>query len=59
MFLVAGGHDGSIFYSSTEILIGTSSAWAMVNNLPRKMRALRGVTLEGVIYLTGEYDIVG
>ena len=53
MFLVAGGYDGSNRLSSTEMLTRTSSAWVMVNNLPRKMTGVRGVTLGGVLYMTG------
>ena len=53
MFLVAGGYDGSNFLSSTEMLTRTSSAWVTVNNLPRKMDGVRGVTLGGVLYMTG------
>ena len=64
MFLVAGGWDGSTyrnagefnlpdFFTSTEMLTRTSSAWVIVNNLPRKMTGVRGVTLGGVLYMTG------
>ena len=53
MFLVVGGNDGSNILSSTEILTRTSSAWVMVNNLPRKVQAMRGGTLGGALYMTG------
>ena len=56
MFLVAGGYDvaiGDKKISSTEILSGRNSTWKMVNNLPRKISALRGVTFRGVLYMTG------
>ena len=51
--MVAGGYDSSNFLSSTEMLTRTSSAWVTVNKLPRKMYAMRGVTLSGVLYMTG------
>jgi len=54
VFLVAGGKDDSFNrLNSAEKLTSTSSAWVMVNNLPRKMTGLRGVTLGGVLYMTG------
>ena len=54
MFLVAGGKDDhSNRLNSAEMLTRTSSAWVMVNNLPRKMDGVRGVTLGGVLYMTG------
>jgi len=56
VFLVAGGYDGSNTINSAEKLTRTSSAWVMVNNLPRKMTAVRGATLGGVLYMTGGYD---
>jgi len=52
VFLVAGGWD----ISSTEILTRTSSAWVMVNSLPRKIFAVRGVTLDNILYMTGGLD---
>jgi len=62
VFLVAGGigvtshgssssTDGSI--SSTEMLTRTKCVWVTVNPLPKKMYGLRGVTLGGVLYMTG------
>ena len=54
MFLVAGGYDdddGRL--SSTEMLTRTSSAWVMVNSLPRKISGVRGVTLGNILYMTG------
>ena len=54
MFLVAGGEDGNYNrLNSAEKLTRTSSAWVMVNNLPRKMTGVKGVTLGGVLYMTG------
>jgi len=64
VFLVAGGgryekggfSSELITLSSTEVLTRTSSAWVMVNNLPRKMRGVRGVTLGNTLYMTGGKD---
>jgi len=56
VFLVAGGYDGSNYLSSAEMLTRTSSAWVMVNNLPRKIDGVRGVTLGGTLYMTGGSD---
>jgi hypothetical protein len=58
VFLVAGGVDDSYnrLSDSTEMLKSTSSAWVTVNNLPRKMYGIRGVTLGNILYMTGGYD---
>jgi len=57
VFLVAGGYDNSKnIFNSAEKLTRTSSAWVMVNNLPRKMNGIRGATLGGVLYMTGGVD---
>ena len=56
---MAGGWDGDNRLSSTEVLASTSSAWVLANNLPRKMSSVSSITLGNIIYLTGEYNIVG
>ena len=56
---MAGGLGGGNRHSSTEVLASTSSAWVLANNLPRKMSGMSSVTLGNIIYLTGEYNIVG
>ena len=53
VFLVTGGWDGSNYLSSTELLTSSTSSWTMANNLPRSMAGVRGVTLGGVLYMTG------
>ena len=54
IFLVTGGWDGAgVYLSSTEVLSSPSSTWTMVSNLPRSMYGVRGVTLGGVLYMTG------
>ena len=57
--MVAGGYDGHNLLSSTEVLASTSSAWVLANNLPRKISGVSSVTFGNIIYLTGEYNIVG
>ena len=56
---MAGGWGDDNRHSSTEVLASTSSAWVLANNLPRKMSGVRSVTLGNIIYLIGEYNIVG
>jgi len=56
VFLVAGGYDYVGRLSSTEMLTRTSSAWVMVNSLPRKIQGVRGVTLAHILYMTGGWD---
>ena len=54
VFLVTGGvGDHGHYLSSTELLTSSTSSWTMARNLPRSMAALRGVTLGGVLYMTG------
>ena len=53
VFLVTGGLDESGYLSSTELLTSSTSSWTMANNLPRSMYAMRGVTLGGILYMTG------
>ena len=58
---MAGGRssDGHIYISSdghissTELLPRTGSGWVTVNSLPRKLSALKGVTLGDVVFMTG------
>ena len=50
--LVAGGYDFDIL-SSTEVLPATSSSWVLANPLPRMITSMKGVTLGGVLYMTG------
>lgn len=56
VFLVTAGYDGVNFLSSTELLTSSTSSWTMANNLPRIMCCVRGVTLGGVLYMTGGYS---
>ena len=56
---MAGGYGDDSRISSTEVLASTSSAWVLANNLPRKLYGVSSVTLGNIIYLIGEYNIVG
>jgi len=57
VYLVTGGWNGLGYLSSTELLTSSTSSWSMANNLPRSMAGIRGVTLGGVLYMTGgRYD---
>ena len=54
VYLVTGGLGWSDGYlSSTELLTSTTSRWIMANNLPRSMAGMSGVTLGGLLYMTG------
>ena len=58
MFLVAGGeivHEGS--GASTEILATGASTWVMAAPLPDKISFVASVSLDGYIYITGQYII--
>merc|ERR1719320_1618963 len=55
VFLVTGGYNGG-YLSSTEVWSPSSSSWTMATNLPRSMIGVRGVTLGGVLYMTGGAD---
>ena len=56
VFLVTGGYNNGDSLSSTEWLSSTSSSWTMATNLPRRMYGVRGVTLGGELYMTGQYN---
>ena len=58
MLLVTGGLTLSDYpiidsLSSTELLPSTTSAWVVAKPLPRTLYGMKGVTLGGVLYLTG------
>lgn len=55
VLLVTGGENYGLL-SSTETLSSTSSAWVDTNPLPRKLRGIGSVTLEGLIYISGGRD---
>merc|ERR1712013_176029 len=55
VFLVTGGYSDD-YLSSTEVWSTSSSSWTMATNLPRGMAGVRGVTLGGVLYMTGGRD---
>jgi len=57
VLLVAGGYGKGGGLSSTELLPTNTSAWVKANPLPRKLYYVRGITMDGVLYMTGGYDM--
>ena len=61
--LVPGGRGPTIlgeYLSSTELMVGTASAWVLTGELPSPLYGLRGANIENKILMTGEnnyYDI--
>ena len=58
--LVTGGYFGSYnSLSSTELLVGTASAWVFTGELPSLRWGLRGAEIDNKIFMTGNknYDI--
>jgi len=58
-FLVTGGITGSPnydFLSSTELLVGTASAWVWTGELPSPRSGLRGANIENKVVMTGGDD---
>merc|ERR1711953_1126744 len=55
--LVAGGYvSGSVWLSSTELLVGEASAWVNTGELPSPRYALRGANIDSKVLMTGGYD---
>ena len=54
VLLVAGGYGKGGGLSSTELLPTNTSAWVKANPLPRKLYYVRGITMDDVLYMTGE-----
>ena len=56
--LVTGGCIGScgsssIRFSSTELLVGTASAWVFTGELPSPRAALSGANIDSKVLMTG------
>ena len=51
--LVAGGNEGALL-SSTELLVGTASAWVLTGELPSPRYGLRGANIDNKIIMTGK-----
>ena len=51
--LVTGGF-GSDYLSSTELLVGTASAWVFTGELPSPRSDLRGATINNRILTIGD-----
>ena len=56
--LVTGGYDGSAPLSSTELMVGTASAWVFTGELPSPRDGLRGATIDNMVLMTGITIIV-
>jgi len=57
--LVSGGFGhvpGWGYRSSTELLVGTASAWVFAGELPSPRSDLRGANIDNKILMTGGYD---
>ena len=55
--LVTGGY-GRARLSSTELLVGTASAWVFTGELPSPRHGLRGATIDNMVLMTGITIIV-
>ena len=52
--LVAGGYgSGSVWLSSTELLVGEASAWVLTGELPSPRWRLRGANIDNRVLMTG------
>ena len=52
--LVTGGYDGSSgITGSTELLVGTASAWVLTGELPSPRYGLRGANIDNRVLMTG------
>ena len=56
--LVTGGASGSHPVSSTELLIGTASAWVFTGELPSRRGNLRGANIDNKVLMTGNKFII-
>ena len=53
--LVTGGWVNEDYHSSTELLVGTASAWAFAGNLPTPRENLHGDNIDNKILMTGQF----
>ena len=54
--LVTGGYNAtfdSAYLSSTELLVGTASAWVYTGELPSPRDGLRGANIDSKVLMTG------
>ena len=56
--LVTGGYGASDRLSSTELMVGTASAWVFTGELPSPFYGLRGATIDNMVLMTGITIIV-
>jgi len=54
--LVTGGSYYGDYLSSTELLVGTASAWVNTGELPSPRQGLRGANIDNRVIMTGGYD---
>ena len=52
-YLVSGGYHLGYELSSTELLIGTASAWVYTGELPSPRYGLRGANIDNRVIMTG------
>lgn len=52
-YLVTGGEDSYDWFSTTELLVETSSTWTFSGRLPSPRSGLRGANIDGRILMTG------
>ena len=51
--LVTGGNEAALL-SSTEVLVGSASAWVFTGELPTARRGPRGANIDNKILMTGK-----
>jgi len=54
-YLVSGGYTLSDYFSSTELLLETASAWVLAGELPSPRSGLRAANIDNKILITGGY----
>ena len=52
-YLVSGGYNGD-YFSSTELLLETASAWVLAGELPSPRSGLRAANIDNKILITGK-----
>ena len=56
--LVTGGSTGTDRLSSTELMVGTASAWVFTGELPSPRSGVQGATIDNMVLMTGITIIV-
>ena len=55
---ITGGYDGSDDLSSTEVLTKERNTWETIGSLPRAMYAMKAVSIDNTIIVTGNITFV-